>query len=112
MLLEVSLTPALYPYRTLTSHHATVAIDVLRATTAVCAAFQAGCREVVREGRNGLRVPPRDPRALATALEYFLRRPEEIAVMGAASRRLAESDFDAETVAARILTAMKVETLP
>ena len=47
MLLEVSLTPALYPYRTLTSHHATVAIDVLRATTAVCAAFQAGCREVV-----------------------------------------------------------------
>lgn len=47
MLLEVSLTPALYPYRTLTSHHATVAIDVLRATTAVCAAFHAGCREVV-----------------------------------------------------------------
>lgn len=47
MLLEVSLTPVLYPYRTLTSHHATVAIDVLRATTAVCAAFQAGCREVV-----------------------------------------------------------------
>lgn len=45
--IEVSLTPALYPYRTLTSNHVTVAIDVLRATTAVCAAFQAGCREVV-----------------------------------------------------------------
>ena len=47
MQLEVSLTPALYPYRTLKENHATVAIDVLRATTAVCAAFQAGCREVV-----------------------------------------------------------------
>ncbi len=47
MLLEVSLTPALYPYRTLRENHVTVAIDLLRATTAVCAAFQAGCREVV-----------------------------------------------------------------
>ena len=47
MKIEVSLTPALYPFRTLTSHHATVAIDVLRATTAVCAAFQAGCQSIV-----------------------------------------------------------------
>lgn len=47
MKLEVSLTPALYPFRTLTSPHATVAIDVLRATTAVCAAFQAGCTAIV-----------------------------------------------------------------
>ena len=47
MLLEVSLTPALYPFRTIKKNHVTVAIDVLRATTAVCAAFQAGCSEVV-----------------------------------------------------------------
>jgi len=47
MKIEVSFSPALYPCRTLTRHHTTVAIDVLRATTAVCAAFQAGCREVV-----------------------------------------------------------------
>lgn len=47
MKIEVSLTPALYPYRTLRDNHVTVAIDVLRATTAVCAAFQAGCSEVV-----------------------------------------------------------------
>ena len=47
MKIEVSLTPALYPYRTIKENHVTVAIDVLRATSAVCAAFQAGCREVV-----------------------------------------------------------------
>lgn len=47
MRIEVSLSPALYPYRTLTTHHVTVAIDLLRATTAVCAAFQAGCSMVV-----------------------------------------------------------------
>lgn len=47
MQIEVSLTPALYPYRTIKENHITVAIDVLRATTAVCAAFHAGCSEVV-----------------------------------------------------------------
>lgn len=47
MRIEVSLSPVLYPYRTLTSGHVTVAVDLLRATTAVCAAFQAGCAEVV-----------------------------------------------------------------
>lgn len=47
MRIEVSLSPALYPFRTIRSGHTTVAIDLLRATSAVCAAFQAGCREVV-----------------------------------------------------------------
>ena len=47
MNIEVSLTPALYPYRTITENHVSVAIDLLRATTAFCAAFQAGCSIVV-----------------------------------------------------------------
>ena len=47
MKIEVSLSPALYPFRTITEHHITVAIDLLRATTAVCAAFEAGCKQVV-----------------------------------------------------------------
>ncbi|MBQ9416995.1 MAG: 2-phosphosulfolactate phosphatase [Bacteroidales bacterium] len=47
MNIEVALTPSLYPHRTLTGNHTTVAIDLLRATTAICAAFQAGCREIV-----------------------------------------------------------------
>ncbi len=47
MKIEVSLTPTLYPFRTIKEHHVTVAIDVLRATTAVCAAFQAGCEAII-----------------------------------------------------------------
>lgn len=46
MRVEVSLAPALYGCRTIKENHVTVVIDVLRATTAVCAAFQAGCSEV------------------------------------------------------------------
>ena len=44
---EVSLSPALYPYRTLQQRHCTVVVDVLRATTAICAAFKAGAEMIV-----------------------------------------------------------------
>ena len=45
--IEISLTPALYDYRGIREHHTTVAVDILRATTAVCAAFMAGVEEIV-----------------------------------------------------------------
>ncbi len=45
--IELSLTPAMYDYRGIHEHHTTVAVDILRATTAVCAAFQAGVAEIV-----------------------------------------------------------------
>lgn len=45
--IELSLTPALYDFRTIKEHHVTVAVDVLRATTAICAAFQSGVHEIV-----------------------------------------------------------------
>lgn len=45
--IELVLSPALYDLRQLRAHHTVVVVDVLRATTAVCAAFQAGAQEVV-----------------------------------------------------------------
>lgn len=45
--IELSLTPALYEWRTIKKHHTTVAVDILRATTAICAAFEAGAEEIV-----------------------------------------------------------------
>ena len=45
--IELSLTPALYEWRTIQQHHTMVAVDVLRATTAICAAFKAGIEEIV-----------------------------------------------------------------
>ncbi|MBD5627427.1 MAG: glycosyltransferase family 4 protein [Desulfovibrio sp.] len=67
-----------------------------------------GCREVVRDGVNGWLTPPRDPEALAFAMERFVADPALIARMGAAGRELALAEFDAETVAARILEDMGV----
>lgn len=45
--IEISLTPTLYDYRGIREHHTTVAVDILRASTAVCAAFRAGVDEIV-----------------------------------------------------------------
>ena len=45
--IELSLTPALYEWRGIKENHTTVAVDILRATTAICAAFQAGAEHIV-----------------------------------------------------------------
>jgi glycosyltransferase involved in cell wall biosynthesis len=66
----------------------------------------AGCREVVVGGVNGHLAPPRDPKALAEAMERFILHPEDIASMGSASRRIAVEEFDARKVAAHIMSVM------
>lgn len=48
-----------------------------------------GYRDVVRDGSEGLLVPPRDPEALATALGGLLDNPARRAAMGAAARGVA-----------------------
>ncbi len=45
--IELALTPALYEWRSIKQNHTTVAVDILRATTAICAAFTAGAEEIV-----------------------------------------------------------------
>jgi len=48
-----------------------------------------GYRDVVRDGSEGLLVPPRDPEALATALGGLLDNPARRAAMGEAARGVA-----------------------
>lgn len=53
-----------------------------------------GCRQVVEDGLNGLLVPPRDPKALARAVERLLLNPELRRSMGESARRKAITEFD------------------
>lgn len=62
-----------------------------------------GCRETVIDGRNGFLVPPRDPQALAAAMRHFIEHPQDIATMGAESRKLAEERFDVHVQNSRLL---------
>jgi glycosyltransferase involved in cell wall biosynthesis len=70
-----------------------------------------GCREVVRDGIEGLRVPLKDPAALAAAMARLAADPEAARRYGAAARRRALAEFDERTVLARTL-AVYAELLP
>jgi glycosyltransferase involved in cell wall biosynthesis len=63
-----------------------------------------GCREVARDGREGLLVPPRDPVALAERLVALLRDSELRDRLGLAARARALELFDERRVAASIVS--------
>ena len=66
-----------------------------------------GCREVVRDGVNGLLVPVRDAEALAAALKNLIDDAELRRCMGEQSRRRAETEFGLETVIAQTLAVYR-----
>ena len=66
-----------------------------------------GCREVVRDGDNGLLVPPQDPAALAVALERLIAAPQERARMGARGRARAEREFALDTIITQTLATYR-----
>jgi len=79
-----------------------VLFDYLSAGRPV-AASRVGCvEEIVREGKEGLLVPPGDEAALAGALDRLRRDPGAARAMGASGRRRAEEEFDRRVVARRI----------
>ncbi len=62
-----------------------------------------GCREIVRDGENGLLVPIRDSRALADALETLIDSEDLRRRMGARSRDIAVTGFAVERIIAQTL---------
>jgi glycosyltransferase involved in cell wall biosynthesis len=57
-----------------------------------------GCREIVRNGENGLLVPVRDSKALADALRLLIENAPLRAQMAAKGREIAVSEFSVERV--------------
>ncbi|ODU99663.1 MAG: glycosyl transferase family 1 [Thiobacillus sp. SCN 63-57] len=66
-----------------------------------------GCREVVRDGVNGLLVPVRDVTALAAALGKLIGDPLLRRRMGEQSRLRAESEFAQEAIIAQTLAVYR-----
>lgn len=67
-----------------------------------------GCRETVVNGFNGYLVAVKSVDALVQAMERFIIQPETIAVMGRASRQLAEEKFDVNAVNQTMLSEMGI----
>jgi glycosyltransferase involved in cell wall biosynthesis len=59
----------------------------------VVATTAGGIPDIVRDGVNGILVPPRDSRALASAVSLLLSDPSRARAFGKAGRSIAETDF-------------------
>ncbi|MEO5884885.1 MAG: glycosyltransferase family 4 protein [Candidatus Limnocylindrales bacterium] len=78
-----------------------VLLEAMAAGTPIVCSDIHGYKGVVRRGREGLLVPPHQPRELAIAIDRLLREPSLRAEMGAAGRARAE-DFSWPRVTARV----------
>ncbi|MCZ7559490.1 MAG: glycosyltransferase [Burkholderiaceae bacterium] len=66
-----------------------------------------GCREVARDGYNGLLVPPRDAAALSAALSRLIEEPNTRRLMGARSRQRARETFAQERIFAETIAVYR-----
>jgi len=75
-----------------------VLIEAAACARAIVTTDTPGCRDIARDGVNGLLVPPGDTGALITALRALIADPERRRALGAAGRHIAERDFALQTV--------------
>jgi glycosyltransferase involved in cell wall biosynthesis len=73
-------------------------LEAMAMGRAIVTTDSSGCRETVTQDVNGILVPPRDPAALAAAMERFVRDPDLAPRMGQRSREMAEERFDVRRV--------------
>src|SRR5262245_2232532 len=78
-------------------------IEAASLRRAIVATDIRGCREVVRDGREGLLVPPRDAQRLATAIDRLVADRALAERLGDAARVRAVQHFDERRVADRVL---------
>jgi glycosyltransferase involved in cell wall biosynthesis len=81
--------------------------EALACGLAVVATPVGAIREMVTEGVNGHLVRPRDPRALAAAIDALVQTPSRRHAMGRWSRVLAQQEHDAAKNNARIFDLMR-----
>jgi glycosyltransferase involved in cell wall biosynthesis len=62
-----------------------------------------GCTEIVRDGENGILVPPKDPVTLAKAIKVLLENPILRRRMGKYGREIVVREYSADLVADQIL---------
>jgi len=77
-----------------------VLLQAMAARRPLVASAVGGIPEAVRDGENGLLVPPADPVALAEAVCRLLSDPERAARMGQRGREIVEQEFSVEQMVA------------
>lgn len=88
-----------------------ILIEAAACAMALVTTDAPGCREVVTDGVNGLRVPVRDAGALAAAIRRLADDPSLRARLGAAARETALREFDERIVLEQTLAVYR-ELIP
>lgn len=91
--IDVLVLPSLW-----LENHPLVLGEAWRNGIPVIATGGGGCEEVVRDGHNGLLIPPGDVDALTAALLDLARHPERVASLAAGRPRLVDLEDHAERV--------------
>ena len=78
-------------------------IEAASAGRAIVTTNVPGCRDIVKDGWNGILVPARNAEALADALQRLLESPEERRRMGINGREKVLAGFTRESVAKETL---------
>jgi len=81
-------------------------LEAMAMGRAIITTDSPGCRETVRDGKNGLLIAIKDPVALMKAMEYFIIHPEMLSNHGKESRKIAMEKYDVRKVNETIIEAM------
>jgi glycosyltransferase involved in cell wall biosynthesis len=84
-----------------------VLIEAASCGRPIVATDAPGCREIVRQGENGVLVPVRDSRALADAIRTLLDDPALRSRMGTQGRDMVKQEFTIDHVIAATLDVYK-----
>lgn len=80
-----------------------VLIEAAASSRPIVATDVPGCREIVKDGENGLLIPPKSGIALAKALHFLIQNPNSRKKMGHNGRKMAVRDFSNEKVISETL---------
>lgn len=67
-----------------------------------------GCREVIKDGKNGVLVRPKDVEDLVEKMEYMIENQDKLEAMGQASNEYAKERFDINKINKKMLEIMGV----
>lgn len=80
----------------------TTILEGMAAGKAIIASDCGGAREMIKNGVNGILVPPKDEKALFEAMLKLKENPALIAALGRAARCTLESQFHIHTILSRL----------
>jgi glycosyltransferase involved in cell wall biosynthesis len=76
-----------------------VCLEAMSAARGVVGSSAGGMAEMIDDGRTGLLMPPRNPRAIADAILRLLREPDRRMEMGRAARQHVRTAYAPEVIA-------------